>query len=67
MHQWTRDSGVRDPNLCWLKAMAIKEVTHLTMILILDKDHTHYSDAFRNIFEGGALCKKHFPQWVEWH
>ena len=42
--------------------MAIKEVTHLTMILVLDEDHTHYSDAFRNIFEGGALCKKHFPE-----
>ena len=37
--------------------MAIKEVTHLTMILVLDEDHTHYSDAFGNIFEGGALCK----------
>ena len=21
----------------------------------------HYSDAFRNIFKGGALCKRHFP------
>ena len=21
----------------------------------------HYSDAFGNIFEGGALCKRHFP------
>ena len=31
------------------------------MILILDEDHTYYSDAFRNIFKGGALCKKHFP------
>ena len=31
------------------------------MILILDEDHTHYSDAFGNIFEGGALCKRHFP------
>ena len=41
--------------------MAIKEVTHLTMILILDEDHTHYSNAFGNIFKGGALCKKHFP------
>ena len=51
----------RDPNLHQLKAVAIKEVTHLTMILILDEDHMHYSDAFRNIFEGGALCKKHFP------
>ena len=42
--------------------MAIKEVVHLTMVLILDKDHTHYSDAFGNIFESGALCKKHFPK-----
>ena len=41
--------------------MAVKEVTHLTMILVLDEDHTHYSDAFRNIFKGGALCKKRFP------
>ena len=41
--------------------MAIKEVAHLTMILVLDEDHTHYSDAFREIFEEGALCKKHFP------
>ena len=41
--------------------MAVKEVTHLTMILILDEDHTHYSDSFRNIFEGGALCKSRFP------
>ena len=32
------------------------------MILILDEDHTHYSDAFRNIFEGGTLCKKCFPK-----
>ena len=57
------DQGFRcqDPNLCWLKAMAVKEVTHLTVILILDKDHTHYSNAFGNIFEGGALCKMHFP------
>ena len=57
------DQGFRcqDLNLCWLKAVAIKEVTHLTMILILDEDHMHYSDAFRNIFEGGALCKKCFP------
>ena len=34
---------------------------HLTMILMLDEDHTHYSDAFGNIFEGDALHKKHFP------
>ena len=31
------------------------------MILMLDEDHTHYSDAFGNIFKGGALCKKCFP------
>ena len=57
------DQGFRrqDPNLCQLKAVAVKEVTHLTMILILDEDHTHYSNAFRNIFKGGALCKKCFP------
>ena len=52
----------RDLNLCRLKAVAIKEVAHLTMILILDEDHTHYSNAFGNIFEGGTLCKKHFPE-----
>ena len=51
----------RDLNLHQLKAVAVKEVMHLTMILMLDKDHTHYNDAFRNIFEGGALCKKCFP------
>ena len=51
-----------DPNLHCLKAVMVKEVTHLTMILMLDKDHTHYSDAFRNIFKGDALCKKHFPE-----
>ena len=58
------DQGFRhqDLNLCQLKAMAIKGVAHLTMIHILDEDHTHYSDAFGNIFEGGALCKKHFPE-----
>ena len=58
---WTRDSGVEIQTFIGLKAMAVKEVTHLTMILVLDEDHTHYSDAFGNIFEGGALCKKHFP------
>ena len=52
----------QDPNLCHLKAMAIKEVAHLTMTLMLDEDHTHYSDAFGNIFKSGALCKKHFPE-----
>ena len=30
----------QDPNLHCLKAMAIKEVAHLTMVLILDEDHT---------------------------
>ena len=57
------DQGFRhqDPNLHQLKVVAVKEVTHLTMILVLDEDHTHYNDAFRNIFKGGTLCKKHFP------
>ena len=50
-----------DPNLCCLKAVMVKEVTHLTMILILEEDHTHYSNAFRNIFKGDTLYKKHFP------
>ena len=40
----------------------MKEVEHLTMVLVLDEDHTHYSDAFGNIFESGALCKKWFPE-----
>ena len=39
----------------------VKEVTHLTMILVLDKDHTHYRHAFRNIFKEDTLHKKHFP------
>ena len=57
------DQGFRhqDLNLHQLKAVAVKEVMHLTMILMLDKDHTHYNDTFGNIFEGGTLCKKHFP------
>ena len=61
------DQGFRhqDLNLHRLKAVAIKEVTHLTMILILDEDHMYYSDAVGNIFEGGVLCKKHFPNG--WH
>ena len=42
--------------------MAVKEVAHLTMVLVLDKDHTHYSDAFRNIFESRVLCKTWFPE-----
>ena len=52
----------QDLNLHCLKAVVVKEVAHLTMALILDEDHTHYSDAFRNIFKSGALCKKHFPE-----
>ena len=61
------DQGFRchDPNLCHLKAVTVKEVMHLTMILMLDEDHTHYRDAFRNIFEGDALCKKHFPNGLD--
>ena len=57
------DQGFRhlDPNLCQLKVVTVKEVTHLTMILVLDEDQTHYNDAFGNIFKGGTLCKKHFP------
>ena len=47
-----------DPNLHCLKAVTVKEVSHLTMIIILDKDHMHYSDAFRNIFEEDTLWKK---------
>ena len=52
----------RDPNLQCLKAIAVKEVEHLTMVLVLDEDHMHYSDTFGNIFESGALCKKQFPK-----
>ena len=40
----------------------VKEVAHLTMVLVLDEDHTHYSDAFGNIFKSGPLCKKQFPE-----
>ena len=32
------------------------------MVLVLDEDHMHYSDAFGNIFESGALSKKRFPE-----
>ena len=57
------DQGFRhcDPNFCGLKAVMVKEVTHLTMILMLDEDHAHYSDTFGNIFEGDTLHKKCFP------
>ena len=49
-------------NLRCLKAVVVKEVKHLTMVLVLDEDHTHYSNAFRNIFESGALSKKRFAE-----
>ena len=52
----------QDTNLQHLKAVAVKEVEHLTMVLVLDEDHTHYSDTFGNIFESGALSKKRFPE-----
>ena len=52
----------QDSNLRHLKAIAVKEVEHLTMVLVLDEDHTHYSDAFGNIFESGTLLKKWFPE-----
>ena len=55
----------QDVNLQCLKAIAVKEVAHLTMVLVLDKDHTHYSNAFGNIFESGALCKKQFPEGLD--
>ena len=56
-----------DLNLHHLKAVTVKEVTHLTMILILNEDHTHYSDAFRNIFEENTLHQRHFPEWSRWY
>ena len=54
-----------DTNLRCLKAVAVKEVEHLTMVLVLNEDHTHYSDAFGNIFESGALSKKRFPEGLD--
>ena len=55
-HPWTKSSGIET------QTSNVKEVPHLTMVLVLDEDHTHYSDAFGNIFESGALCKKWFPE-----
>ena len=57
------DQGFRhhDPNLCCLKATAVKEVKHLMMVIVFDEDHTHYSDAFGNIFKEDTLHKKQFP------
>ena len=43
----------------------VKEVEHLTMVLVLDEDHMHYSDTFGNIFESGALSKKWFPEGLD--
>ena len=54
----------QDLDLRRLKAVAVKEVEHLTMVLVLDKDHTHYSDAFGNIFESGALVQEAVSQGV---
>ena len=54
-----------DSNLHHMKAVMVKEVTHLTMIIMLDENHMHYSDAFRNIFEEDTLCKKSFPDGLE--
>ena len=47
-----------DSNLHCLKTVALVEVTHLMMIIMLDEDHMHYSDAFGNIFEEDTLHKK---------
>ena len=52
----------RDLNLRHLKAVVVKEVGHLTMVLVLDEDHMHYSNTFGNIFESGTLSKKRFPK-----
>ena len=34
------------------------------MLLVLDEDHTHYSDAFGNIFESGALIQEEVSRGV---
>ena len=54
-----------DPNLHHLKPVMVEEVMHLTMILVSDEDHTHYSDALRNIFKEDTVHKKHFPKGPE--
>ena len=46
-----------DSNLHCLKAVGVKEVTHLTMVM-LDENHMHYSNAFGNIFKEDTLHKK---------
>ena len=45
-------------NLHCLKAMALKEVKHLMMVIMLDKDHIHYSDTFGNVFKEDTLHRK---------
>ena len=57
----------RDTNLRRLKAIVVKEVEHLTMVLVLDEDHTHYSNAFGNIFESGALPQEEVSRGVGQH
>ena len=54
-----------DPNVHCLKGVMVKEVTHLTMIIMLDENHMHYTDAFRNIFKEDTLHKKPFPDGPE--
>ena len=55
-----------DLNLHHLKTVALVEVQHLTMVIVLDEDHTHYSDAFGNIFEEDTLHKKYSQTvWTE--
>ena len=53
-----------DSNLHHLKTVALVEVTDL-MIIMLDEDHMHYSDAFGNIFEEDTLHKKWFPDGLD--
>ena len=43
----------------------VKEVAHLTVVLVLDEDHTHYSNSFGNIFESSVLWKKWFPKGLD--
>ena len=53
------DQGFRHhyPNLCPLKAVAVREVMHLTMV--------HVLDTFGNIFKGDTLHKKHLPNGLD--
>ena len=57
----------QDPNLCHLKAIVVKEVAHLTMVLVLDEDHTHYSDAFGNTFGKQCPVQEVVSQGVRWY